>query len=398
MTYWKKTFACAFAAQVLSILGFSFALPFLPFFIQDLGITDKAQQAWWSGVLLAASGFTLALFAPLWGLLADRFGRKSMVVRSMFGGAVIVLLMSYARNMGELLICRLLQGMFTGTVSASIALVASVTPPKRSGFALGMMQAAVFVGSAIGPLLGGMMADYYGYRMSFRVGAAVILLGGFLIYFGARESLAQEDESMARPMSFWTLLKTSGFVFAILTLLAVRFANTIVNPSFPLVIKDILTSTAKLNSVTGIIMACAGLAGAVSAGLLGYIGDKYGHQRVLIFCSSGAALTAAAHALAHTIPALTVIHLSFGMMIAGILPSINSIIQRSTDQRHIGKAYGLSSSISMLGLALGPLAGGYLARDWGIRTPFLAAGVCQLLVTAIAWRWFAKSRPEDFRA
>ncbi len=398
MTYWKKTFICAFLAQVLSILGFSFALPFLPYFIQDLGITDKAQQAWWAGVTLGASGLTLALFAPLWGMLADRYGRKSMVIRSMFGGAAVVLFMSYSRHIGDLLVCRLLQGVFTGTVSASVALVASIAPLKRSGFALGMMQAAVFVGSAIGPLLGGMVADYYGYRIAFRAGAAVILLGGLLVYFGAQESTASAEELTDDRVNIRAMLTSGTFLFAIITLFAVRFANTIIMPSFPLIIREILTSTARLNSVTGMIMACAGLAGAVSAGLLGYLGDKYGHERILIFSSLGAAVTAAAHALAGSIPWLAGIHLSFGMMIAGILPSINSIIQRSTDQRHIGKAYGLSSSISMLGLALGPLAGGYLARGCGIRTPFLAAGVCQILVTLIALQWFAKRRNEILRA
>ncbi|MGI6087260.1 MAG: MFS transporter [Kiritimatiellia bacterium] len=393
MTRWKKTFTYAFLAQVLSSVGFSFAIPFLPFFIQELGIVDKAQQAWWSGVLMAATGLTLALFAPLWGWLADRFGHKSMVMRSMFGGAIIVFLMSYSRNVYELLAFRLLQGMFTGTVSASISLVASVTPPRRSGFALGMMQAAVFVGSATGPLLGGIMADYYGYRMSFQGGAAIILLGGLLVLFGATEAEPKEEEvSEEPPIEFKVLLKSGVFVFAILTLFAVRFANTMINPSFPLIIQEIIKTTSRLNSVAGGIMASAGLAGAVTAGLLGYLGDKFGHHQVLIVCSLGVAVTATAHAVAHTIPFLTVVHLFFGMTIAGILPSINSIIQRSTDQRHLGKAYGVSTSISMLGLAVGPLAGGYLASRCGVRVPFLAAGFCHVMVTIIAFRWLARLR------
>ena len=151
---WKKTFVFTFLAQILSIIGFSLAMPFLPFFIAELGIHDKGQQAFWAGIVLGAAGVTLCLFAPLWGTLADRYGRKAMVCRSMFGGAAAIMLMSMSHTVNQLILYRLLQGVFAGTAPASMALVASVTPKKRIGFTLGMMQAAVFIGTTIGPLFG----------------------------------------------------------------------------------------------------------------------------------------------------------------------------------------------------------------------------------------------------
>ncbi len=381
---WKRTVACSFVAQVLSILGFSFAIPFMPFFIGELGVSDAAQQAWWSGKALAATGMTLALFAPLWGVLADRYGRKVMVLRSMFGGAVVLLLMSFSRNVIDLIICRLLQGIFTGTVAASVALVASVTPQRRSGLTLGLMQSAVFVGAALGPLMGGVVSDLYGYRAAFRIGAVMVLLGGILVYYGTDEHFTPpEHDHRSGRVRFRTALANSGFVTAILILLAVRYANTITNPSFPLIIREIIPSTERLNSVAGIIMALAGVAGAVSASVLGHVGDRMGHLRIVILCSLGAALTAAAHVLARTIPELTVIHLLFGLAVAGTMPAANAMIQRHIDPRHMGKAFGLASSISMIGLALGPLSGGYLASAYGIRAPFLAASICQIMVVVL---------------
>lgn len=384
MTEWKKTFACMFLAQVLSILGFSFAMPFLPFFIRDLGITDEAQQAWWAGVILGATGLTLAVFAPVWGVLADRYGRKSMVIRSMFGGTLVLLLMSFSRTIGQLLVFRLLQGALTGTVSASVAMVASVTPQRRSGFALGMMQAAVFVGAAIGPLLGGVLADLYGYRTAFRVGAAVILMGGVLVRFGAQENFSPPDAEDCNPTGFRQLFVGGGFAAAVLILLAVRFSNTIVNPSFPLIIRDMLADPTRLNRVTGVVMAGAGATGAVSAAVLGHMSDRLGHRRVVIACSLGAALTAAAHAYARDLGSLTVAHVLFGLSVSGTLPAVNAMIQKATHPRHMGKAFGAASSISMLGLALGPLTGGFLARELGLRAPFLMAGICQMFVAALA--------------
>ena len=133
MSPWRRTFVSAFVAQILSLVGFSFCFPFLPFFVGDLGVTGKGEQAFWSGVAISAAGVTLALFAPLWGILADRYGRKAMVVRAMLGGTVLLLLTSTVQTIGQLVACRLLQGALTGTVAASVALVASVTPPRRSG-------------------------------------------------------------------------------------------------------------------------------------------------------------------------------------------------------------------------------------------------------------------------
>ncbi len=384
MTAWKKTFICAFAAQVLSIVGFSFALPFLPFFIRELGVTDTARQAFWSGILLAATGVTLAVFAPLWGILADRYGRKPMVMRSMFGGTLVLLLMSFSSSVGQLLVLRLLQGALTGTISASVALVASVTPQKRSGFTMGMMQAAVMLGVAIGPLVGGVVADMFGYRASFRAGALVVMLGGLLIHFGAYEDFSPPDANGKSP-GFGTLMSGSGFAVAVLILFTVRFSNTLVNPSFPIVIQEMLISPHLLNSIAGTIMAGAGLAGAVSAAVLGHLGDRIGHRQVVVFCSLAAAVTSVGHAFAGSLAVLAVIHLLFGLSVAGTMPAANAMIQQSTDAKHMGKAFGTASALGLIGIAMGPLTGGILARYFGLRVPFLAAGLCQIMVSMMAF-------------
>lgn len=395
MTAWKRTFICAFAAQTLSIVGFSFALPFLPFFIRELGVTDPAQQAFWAGVTLAATGVTLAAFAPIWGWLADRYGRKAMVVRSMFGGTVVLMLMSYAQSIGQLLVFRLLQGALTGTVSASVALVASVTPARRSGFALGMMQSAVLLGVAIGPLIGGMVADTFGYRPAFRAGALLVFLGGWLVYYGARESVPDRaaESGRALPGPGRRRMFSGTFMAAVLILFAVRFSNTLVNPAFPLIVQDFVESLQRLNSITGSIMAMAGLAGAISAALLGHIGDRIGHRRIVIFCCVCAAVTSAAHAVAGSLGALAVAHVLFGLSVSGTMPAANTMIQRATDPRHMGKAFGAASALGIIGLALGPLLGGVLARGYGLRSPFVVAAGCQLTVAALVML-LSRRRPE----
>jgi DHA1 family multidrug resistance protein-like MFS transporter len=378
MRSWRKTFIAAFTAQVLANLGFSFAMPFLPFFIAELGVADAGEQALWAGIVLASAGVTFVLFAPFWGMLADRHGRKPMVCRAMFGGAAVLLLMSWVRSLGQLVACRLLQGAFTGTAAASVALVASVVPRERSGFALGMMQTAVFLGSTLGPLFGGVMADTLGYRAAFRGGALLCLLGGLLVGCCAREDFRPAgSKPRAEQATFGAILASRGFLPAVTIMFGVQFGNTLINPSFPLIVAEILPGAGNLNSVTGAIVAGSALAGAVSAAVLGHAGDRFGHRRVLIGACCMAVPAAAGHYWAHSLGLLVAARLLFGLAVASMLPAANAMIHAIIDQGALGRAYGLATSFSMVGVALGPFMGGCLARHAGLRVPFLITAAVQ---------------------
>ena len=143
---WQMTLYVMFAAQLLSIIGFSFSLPFLPFYIRELGVTEERLVPYWAGILAASASLVMVFFSPLWGWIADRYGRKPMVTRAMFGGAIITFAMGLVENIWQLLGLRMLSGALTGTISASIALVSTAVPRANLGFALGLMQVAVFLG------------------------------------------------------------------------------------------------------------------------------------------------------------------------------------------------------------------------------------------------------------
>lgn len=390
---WKKTFFSSFIAQILSQVGFSFAIPFLPFFIAELGIADKGEQAFWAGIVLGVSGITLCLFAPIWGVLADRYGRKLMVCRAMFAGTIILLLMSMVHTVKQLVICRLLQGVFTGTNAASIALVASVVPERRTGLTLGMMQAAVFIGSTIGPLFGGIVADIYGYRTAFRAGALLLFLGGFLILLLVKENFTPpNEEKEGPPMGFKEIFAIGGFFSAVIIMFGVQLSNSIVNPSFPLIVKEILPSTENVNSITGFLLASSAIAGALSAAVLGNMGDRWGQKRILIACCVTATFASAGHFFATNLPYLFAARILFGLSVAGMLPAAQTIIHKLIDNRCIGMAYGAATSISNLGLALGPFLGGVIARTTTMRIPFLIAALFQALMVSFITR-FIRVKP-----
>jgi len=178
---WRTTLYVAWIAQAVSTMGFTFVLPFLPLYLRELGIADGESVVMWAGLLVAATPVTMAIFSPIWGALADRYGRKIMVERAMFGGAVLLALMGLVQNVHQLLALRLLQGAVTGTVTALVALVSTTSPPQKSGYSQGMMRMAFFCGVAVGPIVGGAVSDSFGYRFSFLVAGVLIFAGGLLV-------------------------------------------------------------------------------------------------------------------------------------------------------------------------------------------------------------------------
>jgi MFS family permease len=184
--------------ELVAIVGFSVVIPLLPLYVRDLGVVGERQVAMWSGAVFSSQAVTMAIFAPIWGALSDRYGRKVMVERAMYGGTVIMALMGLARSPFQLIVLRAIQGALTGTVTASRALVATTAPKDRAGYALGTLQVAVYIGATAGPLLGGVMADAVGYRTPFFVTRALLLIAATAVAIVVREP-RRSTQVLANP-------------------------------------------------------------------------------------------------------------------------------------------------------------------------------------------------------
>jgi len=393
MSSWKRTFYAMFVAQTCSIIGFSVALPFIPFYIRELGVTGDANVRLWSGIVNASAGVTMAISAPIWGMVADRFGRRLMVLRAMYGGAIVLTAMAFTQDVYQLTACRLLQGALTGTITASTALVASVTPRHRAGYALGMIQAAVYVGFSVGPFFGGVVADAFadpvlGYRATFVVAGLFLLGGALLVQFATEERFApaDPDDTEARG-SFRQVFVAAGFLAAVFVLLILRFANSVVTPIFALFVEDIVGPRGNINKLVGTILGVGGVAAALGAFVFGRVSDAWGHKRLLVVLSIVCGILASLYYLAASIAHLFVIRILFGFTSAGMMPAANAIIRRTTHDRNMGRAYGVTASLGAIGWVLGPLAGGTLAAALGLRAPFILMGAVLVLTAAVvAWR------------
>ena len=380
-SHWRSTLFVMFIAQLLSIVGFAFVLPFIPFYIREIGVTDEKMVPIWAGILMAASSLTMTIFAPIWGWLSDRYGRKIMVERAMFAGAIITMAMGMIGNVYQLLFLRLLSGVFTGTISASIALVSSVLPGTRLGFGLGLMQVAVFFGMSLGPWIGGMIADIVGYRLTFIAGGAILLLGGILVMIGAKEKFIRPSAvSLKRSGSMKTLFALPGFVSLTVVFFLFHFSINIAIPIIPLFIEQVGNLKTRVASTTGLLLAVTGATASISAAAIGYLSDRKGHKPVLIVNLFISSILWTAHTLARNMSQLLVIRILFGFAVGGNLPTMNALVGKLTPKESYGKAYGVMASMTSLGMTLGPLAGGIMASYMGFRWPFVVVSLLLSLV------------------
>jgi DHA1 family multidrug resistance protein-like MFS transporter len=373
-----------FIAQFLSGVGFSFVFPFFPFYFRELGLRNDDEVFLWMGYTSLVFGITMAVSAPLWGMFADRYGRKIMVIRSMFAGAVVLGLMGLATNPWHIMILRFLQGMTTGTVTASVTLVSSVTPAASLGFSLGIMQTGLLIGNAVGPFLGGLMADRFGYRVPCGLAFIILFLGALLVIFAAKENFVRPDgrrENGFRTMG--GILRTEGFITVLAVYFMIYTLGGMILPVLPIFIERLLSDASRVNTISGTFVATAGLLSGLSAAYFGKIGDRFGHSRVLLFSLIATGALSIPQAFATNLWELFIERCLFGLAGGGIIPAVNVIVSNIIPKAKVGSAYGLTSSVTCLGIGAGPAIGGSVAAAIGIRWPFALMGVFAFFLAAL---------------
>lgn len=388
---WRRNLYTMWVAQTLSIVGFSFTAPFLPLFLRDLGLTTTNEVIWWSGLMNVGSGVIMAVSAPLWGAVADRYGRKPMVLRAMFGGALIIGLMALAPNVYVLLALRLIQGTLTGTVTASVALIASISPREKLGFSLGLMQTAVFSGSSLGPFVGGVTADAIGYRRSFILTGALLGLAGVLVLFLVRERFDRRAAAAgaARAPLFrgmFAPLENRLLLSMVVVLFCLGAATMAIGPLLPLFIEELDGGGRSVASLAGATFGIAGLTNALASIFFGRLADRLGHRRILLGCSLAAGLVSLPQAVVQQPWQLILLRGLYGIAAGGMAPTANALIATATPPETRGAVYGLTSAATALGGAFGPLGGAALAAAVSIRAVFLASAGVLLFVSA----WVAR--------
>ncbi|MCF8566405.1 MFS transporter [Alicyclobacillus tolerans] len=375
---WKHTLWILWAANFVVMAGMSLVIPFLPLYIETLGVHHLPDIERWSGWVFAAQFVTSFFFQPLWGSFADRRGRKIMLLRAGFGMGVVTAVMGLVGAVWQLLLLRLLNGVFSGFISMAVSLQASVTPDEHSGRALGTLQTGAIAGSLIGPLAGGALAEAIGFRAVFFLTGGLLLLASIIVMVFVHED-ASRIQRKVKQRADWRALRPllPVFVASTVTQLGMMSIEPIVT-----VYAKTLYRGAHLAIVAGLVVAASGMANLLGAPILGRLGDRIGQRKVLILGLTLAAVGYIPQALAPGIGILLLGRVMLGLFIGGMIPSLNVLVKKLAPHEMQATAFGINSSSLFLGNLLGPLLGSTVAAQWGIRSVFYVT-MSILLINAV---------------
>ena len=388
---WKFTLGVLFIAQVLSAVGFSMIFPFLPLYIESLGSAGGHSTELLAGLVISVQGITMMIAAPFWGAVADRFGRKKMIMRALFGGAITLALMGFVQSAEQLIIVRAMQGVVTGTVSANNALVAAATPRRRVGFAMGTLQVGLWAGVAVGPLLGGVLADLFGYSIPFVFTAVLLLAGGMVVMLGVNEnfsaSQSRPDFHAAAIFRGWkSIVQTSGVGMVLFLRFLSSLARVIIVPIAPLfVVSLIARETDSSNTYAGLVMAVSAATSTFGAVYLGNLGDRISHRNVLLYCSIAATALYIPQAFVADVWQLLFFQGLAGIAAGGLVAAPSALLSRYTDKNTAGAVYGIDNSVVAASKAVAPIFGASVAILLGMRGAFIAAALVFALIALVAW-------------
>ena len=400
---WRQTLWAMVLIQFVMTMAFSMLTPIMPLLLPELGVQSEAGINLWAGILTGSTSFVAAFASPLWGSVADRHGRKLMLLRSSLAIAVFTMLMGIAANVWQFFACRALMGVFAGFSSAAIALVASQVPEERLGYSLGWLSTGQLVGSLIGPLFGGILADLTGsYRIPFYCTSATIFLALGLVWFIVHEEFTRPrkgDRGRSTMSGLIALATTPALLALFFVLLMAQFGVRTVQPIVTLYVQEMVGAVPNLATLAGIAFSITGLANVVSAPVLGNRSDRIGYRRVLLICLAGGTLMTLPQAFTDNYWLFTAERFGVGLFIGGLLPTANALVGRLVSREERGAVYGMTSSAMFLGNSLGPLIGGAIAAGLGLRWVFLLTAA--VMAVNLVWVYYRvpeyAARPEGGR-
>jgi DHA1 family multidrug resistance protein-like MFS transporter len=387
---WQRTLWAMVGIQFIMTAAFSVLSPIMPLLLPELGVETASAVDLWAGILNGVTSFVAAFASPVWGRVADRRGRKLMLLRSSIAIGLFTALMGVAVNVWQFFAFRALMGVFAGFSSAAIALVASQAPEGRLGYALGWLSTGQLVGSLVGPLIGGVLADLTGsYRIPFYWTSATILLSTGLVWFAVHERFVAPPKSPGRGSILSSLIAVAtapALLALFFVLLMAQFGVRTVQPVVTLFVQEMVGARPDLATLSGIAFSVTGLANVISAPFLGNRSDVIGYRRVLLICLLGATLTTLPQAFTENYWTFTAERFGVGLFIGGILPTANALVGRLVPRAERGTVYGITASAMFLGNSLGPLTGGAVAATFGLRWVFLVTAA--VLLANLAWVYY----------
>ncbi|QGN33907.1 MFS transporter [Microlunatus sp. Gsoil 973] len=379
--YWKRNLTVGVAGSFTTLIAMSLLLPYLPLYIEQLGVTGQARVTLWSGLTFSATFVTAGLTAPVWGRLGDRYGRKSMLVRASLGMAIVTSAIGLAQDQWQLLVLRLIVGLLGGYSSGATILVAAQAPERRRAWALGVLSSGIMAGNIAGPLLGGIAPQLIGIRNTF-FGSGLLIFLAFL----ATVFLIKEDRSAgpvrrsSGPKPGWSDVPDKPLVLGMLGMSVILLVATFsVEPIVTVYVRDLTGSVSGLSAISGVVFALSAAGSIISAPWLGRLADRAGRLPVLIGCLVVAAMLLGLQALSVSIWMFAALRFAMGLALGGMMPTVTATLRSTLPDRVVGRVLGYNVSAQYVGQVVGPILGGWAAGHYGIPAVFVCTGALALI-------------------
>lgn len=394
-SYWQQNLKVAWLGNFLTGVSFTLVMPFISVFVEELGV-EPGQVAYYAGLAVSVNALAAALMAPIWGSLADRYGRKPMMVRAAFAMIFTMGGMAFVPNVFWLLVLRVLNGVFTGYIPNATALIASQVPKDRTGYALGTLSTGAVAGNLIGPTLGGFLAELVGIHQVFLLVGLLYVFVVVLTVFLIKEDfqpLAKSEQLSIREV-FAQVKDRQMLVGLFVTSMIIIATAQAVVPILTLYVRH-LGQTDNLLFVAGFIISLPGMASLVTSGYLGKIGDRIGNHRLLLLALVYSLLMNVLCVFAGNPFQLGLLRFLYGFGTGALLPSVNSLLTKLTPKEGISRIFSYNQLFNNLGSVLGPMLGSGVAAQLGYDWVFyLSSGLVffNLVWSSINFRNYLKVR------
>ncbi len=395
MNSWRRNLFWVWASLFLAMAGFGFAYPVLPFFLVDgYGVTDPGTRDFFVAMFAFAGNFGFLLFSPLWGRLADHYGRKMMMTRANACSAVLLPLIAVMPGPWWLVSLRFCIGAFAGVASAALTLVACSTPEKHRGMAMGAISSAIFSGNLAGTVAGGFCASAFGYSATFGCCGAIMLVAAFISL-----TLVEERNRPVRPaapvqlLPRWHIPRLGKIWYLMLLMLAMGYVQQVDGPFLPILVDLVLQSDSsealRWSGILGGACAAAGIAGGF---LIGMCADRFAGDKVgLVICIAGAVFMLP-QAFCGSLGWLFGERMLMTFFVSGLSPITQSWLSLTTRAEDRGSYFGYATSFRALGWLAGGVGGMAVTYWCGTRAVFASAALSLLLMAALL-HWVQKKLP-----
>lgn len=380
MKIWKRNLIVCWFGMFVTMIGMSQIAPVLPLYIKQLGVTDTASIEQFSGIAFGVTFVISAIFSPIWGQAADKFGRKPMLLRASFGMSLVIFSMAFAHNVYQLIGLRLLQGIITGYGTACTTLIATQTDREHAGWSLGTLSTSSIAGSLLGPMIGGYIEGTFGLKNVFFITGALLMVAFITTLLFVKEEFKPSDKKVLSAKEVWKQLPNASLISTMfVTSFILTLALYSIEPIITVYVSELTNDTSHVTLLSGMVFSASGLASIIAAPRLGRLSDKVGSQKVMLGALILAGIIFIPQAFVRSPWQLMALRFLLGLATAGLAPSVNSLVKRITPDSLTGRVFGFNMSAQYLGVFGGSVLGGQIAAYFGIRYVFFITSTLLLI-------------------